>query len=324
MRMSKLISVIIPTYNRAYLVKDAINSVLSQTYQEFEILVVDDGSTDDTVKVVNSFQDERIKYIYQENSGKPSVVRNKGIKEAKGDFIAFLDSDDLWHPEMLEKHINILKDNPDIGFSTNWSLYQTFDGKELFQKKCLAHNQKEYLEYMLLDPDKAYTGTGSSLIRKEILQKAGLFDEEMTFCEDWDLFFRMAALSEIYNIEEILTYVRNHKESISKTPDVTKFKEGYLRFLQKAFDNKNLPKNLLKNKNKAYSNAFWTIGGWALNKSQNYPEARKNLWASLKYSPLKILNIKFLVELMLSCSPKFCLKCYNHVKQKYRKLLGKK
>lgn len=321
--MNKLVSVIIPTYNRANIIKDAIETVLNQTYQNFEIIVVDDGSTDKTEKVVKSFNDSRIRYIYQPNSGKPSVARNLGINSSKGDFVAFLDSDDLWHPQMLEKHVEVLNANAKLGFTTDWSSYRTFDGKEIFQKICCAENSKEYIKYLLLTPDKAYAGPSTCVIRKECFEKSGLFDESMTFCEDWDLFFRLALHFEMHNIHEILTYVRIHQESISKTNDVVNFREGYLKFLQKAFENKDLPSEMLKIKKQAYSNALWCIGGWALEKSKNYSIARQSFLESFENSHCKILNPKFMVKLILSYSPEIFLEGFSFTKKYYRKLLRK-
>jgi len=322
--MSKLVSVIIPTYNRADIITEAINTVLEQTYQNFEIIVIDDGSTDNTCEVIKNIDDSRIQYIYQENSGRPSLARNTGIKISIGEYIAFLDSDDLWHREKLEKQIDILDNNNNIGLVTNWSLYKTFKNEEIQVKKSQAKTQKENVLYILTAPDKAFTGTPTLLVRKKCFETIGSFDDEMTFCEDWDLFFRISLLYEIYNIEEILTYVRMHQESISKTPDVKKFKDSYLRYLQKAFENKNLSPELLKIKDEAYSNALWSIGGWALHKSKDYQTARKSFLESIKYSYCKIFNIRFLMEFTVSFYPRLFLGIYEYSRKIYKKLLGKK
>ena len=111
-----LISVIIPTYNRENKIIDAVRSVLEQTYINIEVIVIDDGSTDDTYLMLDKIEDKRLKYVYQENSG-ACVARNRGIKEAKGKYIAFHDSDDIWHKDKLEKQIRVLeKTNADIVF----------------------------------------------------------------------------------------------------------------------------------------------------------------------------------------------------------------
>ena len=110
------VSIIIPTYNRAKLLSRAIKSVLDQTFKDFELIIVDDGSTDNTKGVVEEFQkkDSRIKYIWQENSGAPAKPKNTGIRQARGEYVAFLDDDDEWFPKKLEKQIELFEDN--IGF----------------------------------------------------------------------------------------------------------------------------------------------------------------------------------------------------------------
>ena len=104
-----LVSVIIPTYNRAKLLKRAIESVLNQTFQDFELIVVDDGSTDDTKEIVKSFNNQKIIYIYQENFGGAALPKNVGIKMAQGKYIAILDSDDEWLPEKLQKQVTLFE-----------------------------------------------------------------------------------------------------------------------------------------------------------------------------------------------------------------------
>jgi len=322
---SSLISVIIPTYNRMHIIKDAIETVLNQSYQNFEIVIVDDGSTDNTQEVVKNFNDSRIKYIYQSNSGKPSIARNTGIKQASGNFIAFLDSDDFWHPQMLERHINAFNNNPNVGFTINWNSYVSFEGNELYQKACLANNQIEYIRYILLNPDYTYPGPSGSLVKKECFDKVGIFDEELDFCEDWDLFFRLAVCYEMYNIKETLTYVRVHKKSFTRNnqDNFPKFKNSYLTFLQKAFENKNLPLDMLSIKNEVYSNVYNCFGGMILYDRKNPNGSREDYLKSLSYLHGRMFNIKFLIALSLAFLPHIFLKTYMRIKKIYKKVLGK-
>lgn len=323
--MGKIVSVVIPTYNRANIIKDAIETVIAQTYQDFEIIIVDDGSTDNTKEIVQSYQDDRIKYIYQTNSGKPSIARNKGIKEAKGDFIAFLDSDDLWHPQLLEKHINILSNNLDIGFTTNWNSYISFDGDKLNEKTCLAQNQKDYIKFILLNPDHAYPGPSGTVIRKICFEKIEPFDEKLDFCEDWDLFFRLAIHYNMYNIKEFLTYVRMHNESFTRNSQETlpRFKSSYLMFLEKSFNTENLPPEIVEIKNKVYSNVYSSFGGMLLYDRKKAKESREDYLKSLSYFHGRIFNIKFLVSLTLAFLPLPFLEVYLYLKEHYRKALRK-
>jgi len=109
------VSVIIPTYSYSKYIEKAINSVLAQTYRDFEIIVVDDGSTDNTRKIIETKYKDKVRYFYQENKG-ASAARNKGIKESKGEYLAFLDQDDLFHPLSLEKKVDFLNRNSEFGW----------------------------------------------------------------------------------------------------------------------------------------------------------------------------------------------------------------
>lgn len=321
---NKLISVVIPTYNRANFIKDAIDTVYSQTYQNFEIIIVDDGSSDDTSEVVKSYINPKTKYIFQKNMG-VSAARNNGIKNSSGEYIIFLDSDDLWHPEKLEKQLSILENNLNIGMVMNNTQNITFSDNILLKtREYRAKNQKENISMLLLDPDNVYTGPSTALIRKSVFRDAGFFDEKMTFCEDWDLFFRISLVCNVYNIPEILTYVRSHDENVTKISPVTKYKDGYLRFLDKTFSNELLPSEMMKIKQRAYSNAFWSIACKALYRSIDYEVARETLWKSVKNDPFRIFKIKFLIALFLSFSPPIFLKYYNKLRNFKAEILNKK
>ena len=182
--MVEFISVIIPTYNRYEQLRKAILSVYAQTYRHFELIVVDDGSTDVTRKITDEFKD--IHYIYKKNGG-VSSARNLGTKHAQYGWIAFLDSDDEWHKEKLSKHINFHKNNPNISISYSdekWirngvevsvgKKFQKYSG-EIFEK-CLSH--------CIIAPSATF-------IQKDFLQNIGSFDESLEVCEDYDLYLRI-------------------------------------------------------------------------------------------------------------------------------------
>lgn len=122
--MNELVSVIMPSYNTAKFIEETINSVLNQTYQNFEIIIVDDCSTDNTDEVVAQIRDERIKYIKNEKNSGAALSRNRALREAKGKWIAFLDSDDVWLPEKLEKQIAFMKEN---GYKFSYTAYEEID-----------------------------------------------------------------------------------------------------------------------------------------------------------------------------------------------------
>ena len=134
-----LVSAIVTTYNRANLIGETINSILKQSFKNFELLIVDDGSTDNTGDVINSFQDKRIVYIKSDNWGGPARPRNIGIKRAKGEYIAFCDDDDLWVKDKLEKQLNIFKTYDVVGVG---SLVQKFGAIDLHRKNTINSSYK--------------------------------------------------------------------------------------------------------------------------------------------------------------------------------------
>ena len=189
------VSVVIPSYNRAVYVTMAIKSVLDQSYQDYEIIVVDDGSTDGTRAALEPYRD-RISYIYQDNKG-VSTARNVGIQKAKGEWVAFLDSDDEWLPNKLEIQMKHIKNHPNICIHVaNVSLINPCkDNTNLF---CVKGFDKIAGEFLLLDRPLTYllqynfVYPSAALVRKTALINAGLFDKDLLLHEDTDLFYRIA------------------------------------------------------------------------------------------------------------------------------------
>ncbi len=205
MNSTDLISVIIPTYNRAILIKRSAESVLNQTYKNLELIIVDDGSTDNTKEVVDSLKDNRIVYIKQENQG-AGAARNKGIDIAKGEYIAFQDSDDVWHLDKLEKQINVLKqNNADIVFCKQI----TFGN---LRKKILPKHFKEgFLEKRMLPIGFLLQG----VCGKAQIFKHNLFNIKLQTSEDFEIMLRIHQNYSIYCIDEPLFDYHVQKDSIS-------------------------------------------------------------------------------------------------------------
>ncbi len=194
-----MISVVIPVYNRPKLVKRAIESVLDQSLAANEIIVVDDGSSDDTPLVLESFND-KIKIITQKNSG-VSSARNSGIKYAKNRWIALLDSDDIWHEQKLQIQLLFHEENPHILFSHTGEAWIR-DGKSIKQKK--QHQKpsgfcfEENLNFCKIAPSTA-------MIDRSLFDEIGYFDENLEVCEDYDLWLRILKSYEVGLIEDALT-----------------------------------------------------------------------------------------------------------------------
>ena len=193
-----VVSVIIPTFNCGRFLTVAIQSVLDQTYQDWELIVVDDGSVDDTREVVAAFQDPRIRYVYQENRGAPAAL-NAGVLLASGEYIAFLGADDRFLPEKLALQVAQLQTLPPsvglvysdlylVNLEDGAILGRFLHGRQCPRGKVLSH---------LLRSDGAFIHPCSTLIRSEVFDEVGLLDEGLRTHEDWDLWVRIAMSYEI-------------------------------------------------------------------------------------------------------------------------------
>lgn len=198
---SPTVSVIIPTYNRARLVCRAVTSVLSQTFEDFELLVVDDASQDETEKVIAEFDDPRIRYLRQPVNRDVSAARNRGLREARGKFIAFLDSDDEWLPDKLEAQVSRFRELPEsVGLVYSGSVIQYGNDKEVvFTPQCRGRVFEELLLKNITD-----TGSASVMIRRNVIRVVGFFDEAIPAMEDYDYWIRVGRFYDFEYIERPL------------------------------------------------------------------------------------------------------------------------
>ena len=198
------VSIVIPTYNRADLIARSIQSVLNQSYPDFEVIVVDDGSTDGTKEVVENFNDKRIKYIRLNNNRGAGAARNVGIRSSMGKFIAFQDSDDMWLPEKLKKHLSIFaKELPNVGIVYSDMLRIFKDGT------AKTNLSPSIVSGRLIDPKTQFyqvlnLGIQSTVIKKECFERVGYFNEKFPCYEDLELFIRLSKRYEFYHIKEPL------------------------------------------------------------------------------------------------------------------------
>lgn len=195
--MQPLVSVIIPTYNRAYCVERAIRSVLNQTYSNLEVILIDDGSKDDTPKLVSSYP---LRYVRLPCNFGVSFARNRGILKAKGDFLAFLDSDDEFLPTKIEKQIKYLEKNPEIKLVQTEELWFR-RGQRLNPKKYHAKAEGPFLHRAV---KLCVVSPSTLLVKREVFQEIGLFDETFPVCEDYEFFLRVALKTPMGLIKEPL------------------------------------------------------------------------------------------------------------------------
>lgn len=196
-------SIIMPTYNRAAIIKRAIDSVFLQTYQDFELIVIDDGSTDNTREILESISDERVKVMYQQNAG-PAAARNKGIEVVGGEIITYLDSDNTWHPNFLQVIADELIE-PYVAVYTGQNLLLV-DGSIEHPKVIGRKTRSETYNPALLERGN-YIDIGCFAHTAKLTQTVGTFDASQPWAEDWDLIARIAVKYPFYikHIDQVLS-----------------------------------------------------------------------------------------------------------------------
>jgi glycosyltransferase involved in cell wall biosynthesis len=220
------VSVIIPTYNRGWTLREAIDSVLAQEFADFELIVVDDGSTDHTREILDSHGQDII-VLRQPNQG-VSAARNRGIDESHAQLVAFLDSDDLWLPQKLTRQVEFFKFNPDA------LICQT---EETWLRNGVRVNPKRRhhkLSGMIFEPSLALCLVSPSavMIRRTLFDTVGLFDESLPACEDYDLWLRVSCRYPVFLIDEPLIIKRGgHEDQLSKAAGLDKYRIQSLKKL---------------------------------------------------------------------------------------------
>jgi glycosyltransferase involved in cell wall biosynthesis len=223
------ISVIIPIYNGESTIRETIESILNQTFTDFEIIAIDDGSTDRTVEVVRSIPDRRIKLFSYANGGQ-AASRNRGMERASGEYFAFIDADDLWTPDKLETQLKALEDHPDAGVAYSWVDYIDESNQYVRSGGRLKVNGDAYGHLLLTD----FLENGSNpLVRREAIEKVGNFEETLPPSEDWDLWIRLAAAYNYVCVPH--TQILYRISSTSQSSNVERVEASCLRVLDRAF-----------------------------------------------------------------------------------------
>lgn len=207
-----LVSVIIPTYNRADSIGESIRSLLSQTYTNFEIIIVDDGSTDKTEQVIKKFKDNKIRYVKHEKNKGVAYALNTGIKESNGFFISFLGSDDEWLPEKLDKELKVFQQsNSKLGVVYS-GLWQLKGDKKTYKPSATFRRKEGNIHEEIL---KGNFVNGLSLIKKECFEIVGVFDEKLPCLVDWELYIRISKYYHFKFVDEPLIVAPLSDDSIS-------------------------------------------------------------------------------------------------------------
>lgn len=279
------VTVIIPTYNRRDYVIKTIDSVLTQTYTDFEVIIIDDGSADGTGEALSAQYGDRIQYVWQENQGE-SMARNRGIDMAQSTYIAFLDSDDLWLPEKLAKQVPVLDCQPSAGmvFCQSWIIDAS--GQRIGERPFGSDLKLSDLSFEEMSFGNRISGPSTTLIRRTALDKIDGFDTQIHFGEDWDLWLRMALHYQFAFIPEPLVLIRRHRGAQCYYPSSKRNAQrlaDHLTLLEKAFAARSgsVPINL-RHRALAHQYAQAFLAEVAVG---NVAKARENLQATVGLAP---------------------------------------
>jgi glycosyltransferase involved in cell wall biosynthesis len=223
------ISVVIPTYNGEKTIKETLDSIINQTFRDLEIIIINDGSQDSTLKAIANIQDPRIMVFSYPNAG-VSVSRNRGIERAKGEYISFIDDDDLWTAEKLESQLKLLQENPDAAVAYSWTDWIDEKSQLIGEGVHLTITGDVYSKLLLVD----FIGSGSNvLIRKQALIEVGGFDDSLVHAEDWDLWLKLAKRYHFVAVPSPQILYR--KSSDSASANVLKMEAGSLKAIERAY-----------------------------------------------------------------------------------------
>ncbi|WP_254565644.1 glycosyltransferase family A protein [Oscillatoria sp. HE19RPO] len=316
------VSIIIPAYNAEATILETIDSVLKQTFTDFEILVINDGSQDKTPALVEAISDPRLQIITYPNGG-VGVARNRGIALAKGEFIAFLDADDLWTTDKLEKQYDALQESPEAGVAYSWTCFMDVDGTAT---PPTFHPSPRYewtgnVYERLLVQDFIHSGS-NTLIRREAIASAGEFDSTCASCEDWDYWLRVAANWSFVVVPRYQILYRRMPGSMSSKVEV--MKREALIAMEKAYQA--APPELQPLKILTLTNFHKYCAELYLQRSDDINavrEAGKHLRLAIFMQPKMIgdrttqkIAVKLLIKMLLPKS------IANHLLQFIRKPLG--
>jgi glycosyltransferase involved in cell wall biosynthesis len=267
-----LVSAVIPVYNGASFIRESIESVLAQTWTDLECIVVDDGSTDGTAAAVSEVRDDRLRYVYQDNAG-VAVARNRGIDEAKGAFVAFLDADDLWLPTKLERQLALFRERPELGLVVTG---YTIVDEELVPRIAVLPNRRR-LDLRRLAMLEA-SGIGLSftgMVRADTARRLG-FDRSYSTSADLEFALRVQQIHPIDAVVEPLALYRTHAGQMHL--DLEAFERDTLRIFERWFA-PGTP--LASQRRRALGNLYTRLFCYELYRRQ-YPAARRALRQALR------------------------------------------
>ena len=275
------VSVVIPTYNTANLLPDAVESVLTQTYRDFELIVVDDGSTDETPEVMGGYTDD-VRYIRKENGGSASA-RNRGIREATGQYVALLDADDLWLPEKLECQMEQFEAQRDLAWSyTDWIHVDAETGAPMYHgSQVMSYRGGDVLRPLLV---RLFIPPSTEVIRRDVFEEVGTYDESELhrISEDWEFSLQVAERYPVGYVDQPLVKRRHHSGKKTTTMDLEHAFESRRSIIEKTV--RRNPDRLADIHDSALANLCTRIGSKWLNREER-ARARELLVTAIQHDP---------------------------------------
>ncbi|MDJ0842743.1 glycosyltransferase family 2 protein [Crocosphaera sp.] len=280
------VSVIIPTYNAERTIVETIKSVQHQTFKDLEIIIIDDGSEDNTLSILSNLEEKRLTIYSSEHQG-VSSARNLGITKAQGKWIAFLDADDLWTVDKIEKQVQVLQNNPQAKIAYSWTSFIDEKGQLLWEGKPLYFEGNVYNELLI----ENFLASGSNaLIEKKAIMEIGKFDSNLTIGEDWEFYVRLAKKFKFSVVPERQILYRYL--SSSSTSKLDSLEEQLLITVDKIFIN--VPSQLQPGKSQTLSKVYgYCVQKYLQNMQHNYPYLRKIvnlLWKLITIYPKALLD----------------------------------
>ncbi len=280
------ISVIIPVYNGENTIRETIASVLAQTFSELELIIIDDGSTDSTLEVVQSISDPRLRVFSYANSGQ-AASRNRGVSLARGECVSFIDADDLWTPDKLESQWQTLQANPEAAVAYSWTDCIDETGQFSRRGSYISASGDVYAKLLLVD----FIESGSNpLIQKDAFEAVGGFDESLPAAEDWDLWLRLAQCYRFVAVS--VSQIRYRQSPTSWSANVLKQEAGSVKVIESAMARTPEPLKYLRRLSLAnvYKGLTFKILEGNLDRQQGFVAARL-LRETVRYDP-KLLKTK--------------------------------
>lgn len=289
-----IISVVIPVFNGEKTIQATLESVLKQTFKNFEIIIIDDGSFDSTLEIISKISDSRIKVFSYANSG-ASVSRNRGFSHACGEFIALLDADDLWTVDKLESQLTVLEENPQAMVAYSWSDCIEESGNFLRPSCHFTYTGNVFANLLVAN----FIGNGSViLVRQQVVKEIGDFNESLQAAQDWDWYLRLAYRYEFVVVPRVQVLYRESKNSISS--HVNRLEEASITVIKKAFYQAPVSLDYLKK----YSLA--NLYKYLIFKALNYPLERSVGLTTIKFIGYVIKN----EPIFLKKQPKLLIKAF--------------